>query len=193
MDTLVLSKTWEPYDRVSWQEAFKYICGGEDGTKKVEVLEYHEDRKVHSGSASGELKEWRVPSVIRFVDAVTPEIKVVKFSRENIYARDRGRCQYCGNHVKMSEFEYEHVIPRRQGGKTIWENIVVACTGCNQKKGGNTPAGAQMKLLSIPRKPDRHSAKRRITISWKAGMPEAWKMYMREMTYWRSELDNDNK
>lgn len=193
MDTLVLSKSFEAYDRVSWQEAFRYICGGEDGTKKVEVLAYHEDRTVHSGSASGELKEWRVPSVIRFVDAVTPEINVVKFSRENIYARDRGRCQYCGSHVKANEFEYEHVIPRCQGGKTIWENIVVACTGCNQKKAGKTPAGAGMRLLSAPRRPDKHSAKRRITILWKPGMPEAWKAYMREMTYWRGELDNDNK
>lgn len=192
MDTLVLSKTWEPYDQVSWQEAFKYICGGDDGSKKVEVIEYHEDRKVHSGSGSGELREWRVPSVIRFIDAVTPEIKVVKFSRENIYARDKGRCQYCGEKVSLSEFEYEHVIPRCQGGKTIWENIVVACTGCNQKKGNKTPAQAGMRLLAVPRKPDRNSKKRRIVITWKKGMPETWKNYMRDMTYWKGELDNDN-
>lgn len=192
MDTLVLSKTWEPYDQVSWQEAFKYICGGDDGSKKVEVIEYHEDRKVHSGSGSGALKEWKVPSVIRFIDAVTPEIKVVKFSRENIYARDHGKCQYCGTKVSLSEFEYEHVIPRCQGGKTIWENIVVACTTCNQKKGNKTPMQAGMRLLAVPRKPDRNSRKRRIVITWRKGMPEAWKSYMRDMTYWKSELDNDN-
>lgn len=192
MDTLVLSKTWEPYDQVSWQEAFKYICGGDDGTKKVEVIEYHEDRKVHSGSGSGDLREWKVPSVIRFIDAVTPEIKVVKFSRENIYARDHGKCQYCGLKVSLSEFEYEHVIPRCQGGKTIWENIVVACTGCNQKKGNKTPMQAGMRLLAVPRKPDRNSKKRRIVITWKKGMPEAWKSYMRDMTYWKGELDSDN-
>lgn len=192
MDTLVLSKTWEPYDQVSWQEAFKYICGGDDGSKKVEVIEYHEDRKVHSGSGSGDLREWKVPSVIRFIDAVTPEIKVVKFSRENIYARDHGKCQYCGTKVSLSEFEYEHVIPRCQGGKTIWENIVVACTTCNQRKGNKTPAQAGMRLLAVPRKPDRNSKKRRIVITWRKGMPEAWKSYMRDMTYWKSELDNDN-
>jgi 5-methylcytosine-specific restriction endonuclease McrA len=192
VDTLILSKTWEPYDQVSWQEAFKYICGGDDGSKKVEVIEYHEDRKVHSGSGSGDLREWKVPSVIRFIDAVTPEIKVVKFSRENIYTRDRGKCQYCGVKVSLSEFEYEHVIPRCQGGKTIWENIVVACTGCNQKKGNKTPAQASMRLLALPRKPDRNSQKRRIVITWRKGMPEAWKSYMRDMSYWKSELDNDN-
>lgn len=193
MDTLVLSKSYEPYDQVSWEEAFKYICGGEDGTKKVEVIEYHEDRKVRSGSSeNGTLREWKVPSVIRFINASTPEVMVVKFSRENIYARDRGKCQYCGMNVKLSEFEYEHVIPRAQGGKTIWENIVVACTGCNQKKGSKTPSQAGMRLLSRPRKPERQDTKRRIVITWKHGMPEAWKAYMRDVTYWRSELSNDN-
>ena len=109
-DVLVLSKTWEPYDRVSWQRAFVLLCGGEDGSKKVEVLEY-DDRTVRSGS----LKEWRVPSVIRFLEAITPEIRRVKFSRENIYARDGGLCQYCGRRVAPGEFEYEHVIPRAKG------------------------------------------------------------------------------
>jgi 5-methylcytosine-specific restriction endonuclease McrA len=101
-DVLVLSKTWEAYDRVSWERAFVLLCGGDDGKKKVEVVEYDEEKKIHSGSnTAGELREWKVPSVIRFVDAVTPQIKVVKFSRENIYTRDKGACQYCGTKVKQ--------------------------------------------------------------------------------------------
>ncbi len=191
MDTLVLSKSYEAYDRITWEEAFKHLCGGENGEKKVEVIEYHEDRVVHS-SNNGELKEWKVPSVIRFVDAMTPEIMMVKFSRENIYARDKGKCQYCGSDVKLSEFEYEHVLPKSQGGKTIWENIVVACTSCNQKKGNRTPTQAGMRLLSTPKKPNPKNSRHRISILWRHGMPEAWKAYMRDVTYWRGELDNDN-
>ena len=186
-DVLVLSKTWEPYDRVSWQRAFVLLCGGEDGSKKVEVLEY-DDRTVRSGS----LKEWRVPSVIRFLEAMTPEIRRVKFSRENIYARDGGLCQYCGGRVAPGEFEYEHVIPRARGGKTIWENIVVACTRCNQRKGGRTPSEANMRLRAMPRRPDKSLGHRRIVLSWQAGMPEAWRSYMRSATYWGAELDNEN-
>lgn len=192
-EVLVLSKTWEPYDRVSWEDAFTLLCGGSNGKKKVEVIEYHEDRTVRSGSSSGELREWKVPSVIRFIEAVTPEIKAVKFSRENIYDRDRGRCQYCGAQVPLNGFEYEHVIPRAKGGKTVWENIVVACTSCNQRKGGRTPNEASMRLLSIPRKPDRHAKKRRMTVTWKKGMPEAWKAYMRDVAYWKGELESDNE
>jgi 5-methylcytosine-specific restriction endonuclease McrA len=186
-DVLVLSKTWEAYDRVSWERAFVLLGGGDDGKKKVEVVEYHE-RTVRSGS----LREWKVPSVIRFIEAVTPEICVVKFSRENIYTRDKGVCQYCGTQVKLSEFEYEHVVPRAKGGKTTWENIVVACTPCNQKKGGRTPAEARMRIRSTPRRPDKSFKKRRMTLSWQKGMPEAWKGYMRNITYWSGELDNEN-
>ena len=57
-DVLVLSRTWEPYDRVSWERAFVLLCGGDDGKKKVEVVEFNE-RTVRSGS----LREWKVPSV----------------------------------------------------------------------------------------------------------------------------------
>jgi 5-methylcytosine-specific restriction endonuclease McrA len=186
-DVLVLSKTWEAYDRVSWERAFVLLCGGDDGQKKVEVIEYG-DRVVRSGS----LREWKVPSVIRFVEAVTPEIRTAKFSRENIYRRDRGTCQYCGTRVKLSEFEYEHVIPRFRGGMTTWENIVVACTRCNQRKGGRTPAEAGMRLLSTPRRPDKSFNRRRMTLVWENGMPQSWRSYMRDVTYWKSELDNDN-
>jgi 5-methylcytosine-specific restriction endonuclease McrA len=186
-DVLVLSKTWEPYDRVSWERAFVLLCGGDDGKKKVEVIEFDE-RTVRSGS----LREWKVPSVIRFVGAMTPEIRSVKFSRENIYARDKGQCQYCGTRVKVSEFEYEHVIPRAQGGKTTWENIVVACTSCNQRKGGRTPLQAGLQLRSIPRRPDKSFARRRLTLGWREGMPESWRSYMRDVTYWRGELESDD-
>jgi hypothetical protein len=186
-EVLVLSKTWEAYDRVSWERAFVLICGGEDGRKKVEVIEY-DARIVRSGS----LREWKVPSVIRFFEALTPQIRGLRFSRQNIYARDKGTCQYCGTRVKLSEFEYEHVIPRARGGKTTWENIVVACTPCNQRKGGRTPAEAAMRLLSSPRRPEKELGTRRLSLAWQHGMPAAWKGYMRSATYWGGELDNEN-
>jgi hypothetical protein len=188
MDVLVLSKTWEPMDRISWEDAFTALCGGEMGEKKAEVIEYC-DQVIHSGAQGGEeLKEWKVPSVIRFVEAVVPNLKGVRFSRENIYTRDRGNCQYCGVHVAADDWEYEHVIPRSQGGQTVWENIVVACTSCNQKKGGKTPTQAGMRLLTRPTKPDK-LFRRRSILTWQPGMPESWRGYMRDSLYWKGELD----
>lgn len=186
-NVLVLSKTWEPMDRISWEEAFTVLFGG-SGDRKAEVIEFDAERIVHSGSPAGELREWKVPSVIRFVNAMVPQLKGIRFSRENIYSRDRGRCQYCGVHVAPGDWEYEHVVPRAQGGQTTWENIVVACTACNQRKANRTPAQAGMRLLTRPVKPDA-SSRRRATLAWHPGMPDAWKGYMRDAAYWKGELE----
>jgi 5-methylcytosine-specific restriction endonuclease McrA len=35
---------------------------------------------------------------------------------------------------------FDHVIPRNQGGKTNWLNIVIACHACNSKKGARHPS-----------------------------------------------------
>lgn len=185
MDVLVLSKTYEAMDRITWEDAFTALFGEE---KKAEVIEYREKDVVHSGSPHGDLREWKVPSVIRFVNAMVPELKGVRFSRENIYMRDRGNCQYCGTHVTADDWEYEHVTPRCLGGQTTWENIVVACTACNQKKANRTPAQAGMRLLAKPEKPEK-LFRRRAILSWQPGMPEAWRNYMRDSLYWKGELD----
>ena len=47
----------------------------------------------------------------------------------------------------------DHVIPRSQGGLTLWENVVTACRDCNHTKGGRTPEQANMLLLGRPRQP----------------------------------------
>ena len=38
-------------------------------------------------------------------------------------------------------------------GRKSWENIVTACKPCNQRKGGRTPAQAQMHLIRRPKQP----------------------------------------
>lgn len=77
----------------------------------------------------------------------------VKFSKPNVCLRDNFTCQYCGEKLPVSQLNYDHVVPRRLGGKTVWDNIVASCYPCNEKKGGRTPAEAGMALLSVPVKP----------------------------------------
>jgi hypothetical protein len=60
---------------------------------------------------------------------------------------------YCGTPKKMLELNYDHVIPRDQGGRTVWENIVASCYPCNERKRNRTPEQAGMKLLRKPYKP----------------------------------------
>jgi 5-methylcytosine-specific restriction endonuclease McrA len=181
METLVLSAAYEPVARVPWQRAIALVWEG-----KVEVVEEYEDRVIRSVTL-----ELNMPAVIRFLRAVSGRRRSVKFSRQNVYARDRGRCQYCGEKVARPEATYDHVVPRAQGGRTHWGNVVIACVDCNQRKGGRTPAQARMELRSLPVKPTALPDTVRVTIGWQKGMPMVWRNWLRDYTYWNGELEHD--
>src|SRR5271167_1295415 len=109
MQTLVLSAAWEPMEIVSWQRAITLLF-----MEKAEVIEEYADRKIRTVRL-----ELGMPSVVRFHKVLRNSKKAVKFSRQNVHARDRGRCQYCGNVVHRHQATYDHVIPRAQGGRTL--------------------------------------------------------------------------
>jgi 5-methylcytosine-specific restriction endonuclease McrA len=92
-----------------------------------------------------------VPSVIRLAYVVRRPRPVPKLTRQEIFNRDKRTCQYCGRQVKP--LTIDHVIPRYRGGQHAWENVVTACTACNRRKAGRTPAEAGMKLLNHPVRP----------------------------------------
>ncbi len=143
--TLVLNPWGVPHRVVNWEEAVILVY-----TEKVDVLEEYEET-VSSPSIT-----MNIPAVIRLRKAIKPFKTVVKFSRINVFQRDDFKCQYCGKKKQMHDLNYDHVIPRKQGGKTTWDNIVAACAGshgCNSKKGAKTPAQAGMRLLNKPFKP----------------------------------------
>lgn len=98
----------------------------------------------------------RIPKVIALVDYDQVPHKMVKFSRSHIFIRDGHTCQYCGEPHSKQKLNLDHVIPRAQGGRTTWENIVASCHTCNRKKGGRTPDQAGMPLLTKPKKPVMH-------------------------------------
>jgi 5-methylcytosine-specific restriction endonuclease McrA len=180
-DTLVLDVGYLPVDRVSWERAITLIY-----EQKAEVVEDYDNWNVHSATL-----EFPVPSVIRRMTSSSRRKKGIKFSRGNVYARDGGRCQYCGNDVPKDRFTYDHVIPRVSGGKTCWENVVISCTPCNQRKGGRTPTEAGMKLLSKPIRPKTLPGGMTFTIQYREGMPDAWRKWVRDKAYWNVELEQD--
>jgi len=95
----------------------------------------------------------RVPRVIvlQIYDRM-PKTKV-RFSRHNIYTRDGNTCQYCGHNLPRTDLNLDHVVPRAQGGRTTWENVVCCCIDCNLGKGARTPDQAGMRLLKPPMRP----------------------------------------
>jgi 5-methylcytosine-specific restriction endonuclease McrA len=108
----------------------------------------YSEEQIHSVTL-----EMKVPSIIRFLRHFQRRKRKVRFSRENVYSRDKGRCQCCGRPVPRPEATFDHVLPRSLGGTSVWENVVVACSPCNGRKGGRTPEQARMHLLAAPVKP----------------------------------------
>ena len=140
---LLLSATYEPIRVISWQNAITMFFLG-----KVEVLEEY-DHDIRSVSLV-----IKAPAVVRLLRFFRPGRRSPPLSRGNILARDNFTCQYCGRELTAKEATLDHVLPRSQGGRTTWENIVCCCAPCNRKKGGRTPREARMLLLSKPVKPD---------------------------------------
>lgn len=178
-ETLVLDVGYQPVARVEWETAIVWVL-----EKVVEVVDEHPDRYIRTVNWSV-----KMPSVVRFLKPISRK-KAIKFSRHNVYARDKGRCQYCSARVSRDGFTYDHVLPRVKGGKTCWENVVVCCQACNQRKAGRTPQEAGMHLNTVPVKPKKLPEYRRQMVFTK-GMPEGWKAWLRDAQYWDGELEHD--
>lgn len=172
MQTLALDQSYQPIGILPWQRAITLLFLG-----KVEVVEEYDEHIKHT------VVVMRIPAVVRFLERFRRPRKPVKFSRVNIYGRDDHRCQYCGEKCSISELTYDHVVPRAQGGKTEWTNIVSACSDCNGKKGCRTPAQAKMRLRKEPVQPTAPAVVT-MRVSSK-NCPDAWRDYL----YWTGELD----
>jgi 5-methylcytosine-specific restriction endonuclease McrA len=174
--TLLLNSTYEPLKVISWQRAVTLMWLG-----KVEVVRTY-DRDIRSVTF-----KVRMPAVVRLLRFVRRKEPQVSFSRRNLFARDENTCQYCGIRFETGTLTYDHVVPRAQGGRTDWTNIVTCCVDCNRRKGGRTPEQAGMRLLRHPRRPDKLPTTLTFTIGVRTA-PEAW----RDFLYWNVELTDDD-
>lgn len=139
MRTLVLDQGYQPISAVPFARAIRYLTKG-----KAEVLEEYSQR-IHP--------DWHAPAVVRLIHRIRPYTRHVRFSRQNVLARDGWRCQYCGARRETRELTFDHVLPRSRGGRACWENIVTACVPCNTHKADRTPEEARMALRKRPARP----------------------------------------
>lgn len=127
----------------------------------------------------------RVPRVMMLVGFNRLPRRDLKLNRHNIYSRDGRRCQYCGKSPPLSELSLDHVIPRSQGGKTTWENLVCCCIYCNRKKGGRRPAEARMRLIQQPIRPNWTPA---LLMPGRPSIYREWEPFLVNAAYWNAEL-----
>lgn len=163
--TLVLDQGYQPLRVIPWQRAIGlHILG------KVEVV------SEHSWEIRTVSRRYPAPAVVRLLRTVKTRPLYVRFSRENVYLRDRHQCQYCGKTCPTSELTLDHVLPRCRGGKTSWKNVVTACAPCNRLKGRDTPDEAEMPLRTAPQRP-RWLAPRAFALGEET-LPEVWRDWL---------------
>ncbi len=163
-NVLVLNASYEPLNVVSVKRAILLLL-----KEKAEILEAAET------TIRSERDELPVPLVIRLVGYVRiPRQLPLPLTRRHVLIRDSYTCQYCSGQPGRQALTLDHVVPRSRGGQTIWENIVVACAPCNQRKGNRLPHEARMQLLRQPFRP-RYLA---VALLGEAGAPTAWSKYL---------------
>jgi len=204
-NVLVLNKFYQAVRVINVRRAFSLLCRElaevvhietDQATGQSRWMNYDFDgwREVSEMKAAFEPDEYEWIHTVRFQIAVPRIIRLlgydklprqdVKFNRRNIYARDGSRCQYCGKKMSTTELSLDHVVPKSQGGKSSWENIVCCCVKCNVKKGGRTPEQAHMHLITRPVKPKRSPV---INIRLTEERYSSWKQFL-DTAYWTVEL-----
>lgn len=160
MRALVLNRHWIPVNVVSWEDAFTMLFAGRAYFLDHEsFIHYDMDDWIER---SGSLNLPKVNTTRCSIAA--PEVLLlreyqgipgrrVKYSKMNVFYRDKFICQYCGQRFGKDDLTIDHVLPRSKGGKSTWGNVVTACVSCNRKKDDRTPEQAGMKLLRAPKEP----------------------------------------
>ena len=95
----------------------------------------------------------RVPTVIVATQFAKMPIRIPRVTREAIFERDGGVCQYTGERVGKHGGNLDHVIPRDRGGRNTFENLVWAKREINSLKANRLPHEAGLRLLRRPKVP----------------------------------------
>ena len=138
--TLLLNATYEPLCVVSSRRAVVLVL-----TDKAIPVE------AGDGVMHGVTRAVPVPSVVRLTRFVRVPFRIqVPLTRKAVFARDGGRCAYCG----AAATSIDHVVPRSRGGLHVWENVVASCGGCNHAKADRHVAELGWKLRVVPKAPN---------------------------------------
>ena len=108
------------------------------------------------------------------------------FTRFNVFLRDNFTCQYCGNKQRTKDLTFDHVVPRSNGGKTNWGNVVSACSPCNFKKGNKLSNIIGMFPLIKPSVPSQSLLRN----NGKEFPPNFLHKSWQDFLYWDTELEN---
>lgn len=155
---LVLNSSHTPLNITSWRRAMVLLYKG-----KAQCMEY--DGAFING-------KFRLPEIIKLNHYVLMPHQSIVLSRKNIYLRDNYTCQYCGK--RGMTMTIDHIIPKSRGGKDHWENLVVCCPRCNNRKSDRSLEESGMKLIGTPYRP---SSTLYLHMTRLCNIPKSWYNY----------------
>jgi 5-methylcytosine-specific restriction endonuclease McrA len=134
---LVLNSGFTPIHITSWRRAMVLMYKG-----KASGVEFN------GTFINGRV---RLPEIIKLASYVPVPYLEIVLTRKNIYLRDNYTCQYCGQ--PGGSLTIDHIVPKSRGGRETWDNMVVCCARCNNRKGDQSLEAVGFKLIGTPYRP----------------------------------------
>lgn len=161
---LVLNRFWQPVHTCSVRRSLRLLCTGH-----AQVVQVEGEQKFTTHDLTSWIQysaEFSCDDVVRgaHISLRRPKIAVltcydrvprleVRFSRRNVFLRDKFTCQYCAKTLPETQLNLDHVMPRDKGGRTTWDNIVTSCFRCNTRKANKLPHEVGMQPRNKPLAP----------------------------------------
>ena len=147
---LALNSGGEPLNWITYQDSAFYAAKNKIvwSTGQFEVL-----LRGGTNAQTGERSTLVIDTIIALDNKTSPtryRRETPALTNRELFARDRYLCAYCAVQFSAGKLTRDHVHPRSKGGPDVWENVVTACRGCNQRKDDRTPEQARMKLIYVP-------------------------------------------
>jgi 5-methylcytosine-specific restriction endonuclease McrA len=195
---LVLNRLWQAVNVCTVERALSLLFMGhaqvvDPGDGEFNTYNFNQWRDFSDDATGGEdfvhsiSIRIRIPRIILLLFFDRMPNKEVKFTRQNVFERDKNTCQYCGKKFDRNELNIDHVVPRQHGGLTTWTNVVCSCIGCNSRKANRTPEQAHMHLVRKPKKPRWRPF---LEIQFAKSHDHSWRHFL-DLAYWNVELGED--
>tara|TARA_B100001123_G_scaffold98376_1_gene113180 strand:+ start:47 stop:601 length:555 start_codon:yes stop_codon:yes gene_type:complete len=166
--------SYYPLSLWSWQDSVKAVF-----SNRVNIISEY-DSEIHSPTLT-----MKLPSVISLKEYISTHRKPA-FTRFNVFLRDNFKCQYCYKRYAVKNLTFDHLVPKSRRGKTVWKNVVSACTYCNLKKGNRLLIETDMNLLKLPKCPSATDLQKNGKNFPPNYLHKSWRDYL----YWDTELES---
>ena len=194
---LVLNRLWQAINVCTAERALtllysghaQVVCENDGNFNTFSFREWCDFSEQYAGDEVVKTIAFRIriPRVILLLFFDRLPNKEVKFTRHNVFERDKNTCQYCGHRFDRKDLNIDHVVPRHRGGLTTWTNVVCSCVDCNRRKGSRSPEEARMHLIRKPKKPRWRPF---VEVQFVKTADHSWRHFL-DLAYWNVELGED--